>query len=282
MRAIFPSVAILSFGTCKMKRQLLSQAEVEHYRRDGYVTPQYRLPADVHARLKREVEALIDGNRDVRPEQLAGAHVKSNADTGVKGNTGLLDFTRNEDLLDIVEQIIGPDIVMWGSQVFSKPAHDGMAIPWHQDGQYWPMRPLANVTVWVALDPATRENGCLRVIPGTQASGLMPHHVDNAEGLVLNQGLDMDTLDESKAVDIILEPGQISLHHAMIAHGSNANNSSKRRCGYAIRYMPATSLFDRTILPTRIANNQVLDYSQRPLWLLRGKDRAGNDFTVGH
>jgi ectoine hydroxylase-related dioxygenase (phytanoyl-CoA dioxygenase family) len=92
----------------------------------------------------------------------------------------------------------------------------------------------------------------------------------------------MDKLDESKAVDIVLEPGQISLHHAMIAHGSNANRSAKRRCGYAIRYMPATSLFDRSIPPTRIANNQVLDYSQRPLWLLRGKDRAGNDFTVGH
>jgi len=265
-----------------MKRQLLSQAEVEHYHRDGYVTPQYRLPADVLANLKREIEALIDGNTNIRPEQLAGAHVKANADTGVKGNTDLLDFTRYPDLLEVVEQIIGPDIIMWGSQVFSKPAGDGMAIPWHQDGQYWPMRPLSNVTVWVAVDAATTENGCLRVIPGTHTSGLMPHTTDNKEGMALNQGLDMNTLDESKAVDIVLEPGQISLHHAMIAHGSNANMSSKRRCGYAIRYMPATSLFDRSIPPTRIANNQVLDYSQRPLWLLRGKDRAGNDFTVGH
>jgi hypothetical protein len=265
-----------------MKRHLLSEAEVEHYRRDGYVTPAYRLPTDVLAALRVEIERLIDGNTAIRSEQLAGAHVKANADTGVVGNTALLDFTRYPDLLDVVEQVIGPDIIMWGSQVFSKPAGDGMEIPWHQDGQYWPMRPLANVTVWIAVDAATTENGCLRVIPGTHESGLMPHKVDNKEGLVLNQKLDDTVFDERKAVDIVLEPGQISLHHAMLVHGSNANTSARRRCGYAIRYMPATSLFDRSIPPTRIANNQVLDYSQRPLWLLRGKDRAGNDFTVGH
>src|SRR3954469_22166883 len=109
-----------------MKRHLLSDAEVAYYRKNGYVTPQYRLPADVLANLKHEVEALIDGNANIRSEQLAGAHVKTNADTGVKGNEDLLDYTRHPDLLDIVEQIIGPDIIMWGSQVFSKPAGDGM------------------------------------------------------------------------------------------------------------------------------------------------------------
>ncbi len=265
-----------------MKRHLLSEAEIAAYKKKGYVTPSYRLPAEVLAKLRTEIERLIDGNAEIRPEQLAGAHIKANKDTGVAGNTDLLDFTRDPDLLDIVGQLIGPDIIMWGSQVFSKPAGDGMAIPWHQDGQYWPMRPLANVTLWIAVDAATPENGCLRVIPGTHESGLMPHQVNNVEGLALNQGLADGVFDESKAVDIELEAGQISLHHAMLVHGSNANTSSKRRCGYAIRYMPATSFFDRSIPPTRIANNQVLDYSQRPLWLLRGKDRAGNDFHVGH
>ncbi len=77
-----------------MKRHLLTDAEVAHYRKDGYVTPNYRLPADVHANLKREIESLIDGNATLRPEQLAGAHIKNNADTGVKGNADLLDFTR--------------------------------------------------------------------------------------------------------------------------------------------------------------------------------------------
>jgi hypothetical protein len=265
-----------------MKRHLLSDAEVTSYRRNGYVTPRYRLPADLLEKLRQDVEALIDGNKDVRPEQLVGAHIKNSKDTGVRGRDELLDFAQHPDLLDIAEQIIGPDLILWGSQVFSKPARDGMAIPWHQDGQYWPMRPLSTVTVWIAIDPATTENGCLRVIPGTHESGLMPHETSNAEGLALNQGVAKGTFDEREAVDIELEAGQISLHHAMLVHGSNANNSAKRRCGYAIRYMPATSHFDRRLPPTRIANNQAIDFSQRPLWLVRGKDRANNDFSVGH
>ena len=132
---------------------------------------------------------LIDGNTDVRPEQLVGAHIKSSKDTGVRGRDELLDFAQHPDLLDIAEQIIGPDLILWGSQVFSKPARDGMAIPWHQDGQYWPMRPLSTVTVWIAVDPATTENGCLRVIPGTHQGGLMPHETSDADGLALNQGV---------------------------------------------------------------------------------------------
>lgn len=265
-----------------MKRHLLSEREVNAYRANGYVTPRYRLPDDVLLRLRREVEALIDSNAEVRPEQLVGAHIKNSKDTGVRGRGELLEFARNPDLLDIAEQLIGPDLILWGSQVFSKPAGDGMAIPWHQDGQYWPMRPLATVTVWIAVDEATPQNGCLRVIPGTHESGLLPHESTEESGLALNQGLVSGTIDEREAVDIELEAGEISLHHAMIVHGSNANRSAKRRCGYAIRYMPATSHFDRTLLPTRIANNQVLDFSQRPLWLVRGQDRANNDFAVGH
>jgi hypothetical protein len=265
-----------------MKRRLLSDQEVSAYHANGYVTPRYRLPTDILAELRRSVEALIDANADVRPEQLVGAHIKKSQDTGVRGRDELLEFARNPDLLDIAEQLIGPDLILWGSQVFSKPASDGMAIPWHQDGQYWPMRPLATVTVWIAVDPATVENGCLRVIPRTHKGGLLPHESTDEAGLALNQGLTKSAIDEESAVDIKLEAGQISLHHAMVVHGSNANLSSKRRCGYAIRYMPATSHFDRSIPPTRIANNQVLDFSQRPLWLVRGKDRANNDFVVGH
>jgi len=261
---------------------LISDAEVAQYRRDGYVTPAFRLPSAALDDLRETIERLMRDNPDIRPEQLVGAHVKQSKDSGVKGSEALFEFTRRSDLLDVVERLIGPDIIMWGSQVFSKPAGDGMAIPWHQDGQYWPMRPLATVTVWIAVDAATVENGCLRVVPGTHTGGLMRHESSDAPGLALNQGLAEGTFDERDAVDILLEPGQISLHHAMLVHGSNANGSPKRRCGYAIRYMPATSHFDRTIPPTRLAANQVIDFSQRPIWLLRGRDRANNDFSAGH
>ena len=260
---------------------LLNDEEVAQYGRDGYVTPKFRLPPEALGQLRETIERLMRDNPTIRPEQLVGAHVANSKDSGVKGSPALFDFTRRPDLLDIVERLIGPDIIMWGSQVFSKPAGDGMAIPWHQDGQYWPMRPLATVTVWIAVDAATVENGCLRVVPGTHTGGLMRHESSDAPGLALNQGLAEGTFDESRAVDILLEPGQISLHHAMLVHGSGANRSGKRRCGYAIRYMPATSHFDRTIPPTRLAANQVIDFSQRPIWLLRVRDRANNDFSAG-
>lgn len=265
-----------------LARRPLSDAEVERYHRDGQLTPAFRLPADLLARLTSAIEGLIDDNPDIRPEQLVGAHIARSADSGVRGREELLACAQHPDILDLVEQIIGPDQIMWGSQVFSKPAGDGQAIPWHQDGQYWPMRPLATVTVWIAIDPATRANGCLRVIPGTHRGGLLHHDSSADSSLALNQGLVEGSYDEAKAVDIELEPGQISLHDCMLIHGSNANPSGMRRCGYAIRYMPATSLFDRTIPPTRIAHNQVIDFSQRPIWLVRGQDRAGNDFKVGH
>jgi hypothetical protein len=263
-----------------MGRALLSEAEVEAYHRDGQLTPAHRLPADLLGEISGCIEALIAQNPDVRTEQLAGAHIRRSADTGVRGVEDLLACTHHPAILDMVEQLIGPDLIMWGSQVFSKPAGDGLAIPWHQDGQYWPMRPLANVTVWIAVDPARVENGCMRVIPGTHRQGLMPHVSTDDPGLALNQAVGAP-IDETLVRDVELEPGQVSLHDAMLVHGSNANRSGMRRCGYAIRYMPATSLFDRSLSPMRIAQNQVLDYSQRPIWLVRGEDRAGNDFSAG-
>ncbi len=263
-----------------MGRAVLSQSEIEAYDRDGQLTPRHRLSGGLLAEMTRCIEDLIAANPDVRPEQLVGAHIRKSDDTGVRGVDELLELASHPDILDPVEQIMGRDLILWGSQVFSKPASDGLAIPWHQDGQYWPVRPRRTVTVWIAIDRADVDNGCMRVIPGTHRQGLMAHESTDDEGLALNQGV-AEPIDESAAVDVVLEPGQFSLHDAMLVHGSNANRSGRRRCGYAIRYMPATSLFDRSIPPTRIARNQVIDFSQRPIWLVRGQDRAGNDFTVG-
>ena len=261
-------------------RKVLSEAEVETYRRDGQLTPRQRLSEPLLARMSACIEDLIATNADIRPEQLVGAHIRRSGDTGVRGVAELLELACHPDILDAVEQLMGPDLILWGSQVFSKPAGDGLAIPWHQDGQYWPVRPLRTVTVWIAIDRADADNGCMRVIPGTHTQGLMDHAATDDEGLALNQGV-ADPIDETTARDVVLEPGQFSMHDAMVVHGSNANRSGRRRCGWAIRYMPATSLFDRSIPPTRIARNQVIDFQQRPIWLVRGRDRAGNDFEVG-
>lgn len=153
----------------------------------------------------------------------------------------------------------------------------------HQDGHDWPIRPLADCTVWVALEPSTCSNGCLQVIPGSHLPRqLHPHLHEDRTDLTLQQRLADDAFDERTAVSIELQPGQMSLHDVCMVHGAAANTSTQRRTGVALRYMPATSLFDRRLKPVHGQTGVAVDFAQRPLWLLRGQDRAGNDLTVGH
>ena len=157
-----------------------------------------------------------------------------------------------------------------------------MEVPWHQDGHYWPIRPLATCTIWVAIDDSTVENGCLRVIPRSHCGReLFPHLKEDRRDVVLNRKVEGGAFDVATAVDVELEAGQMSMHDVYLIHGSNANRSPKRRAGLAIRYMPGTSHFDRAI-PPKDAGYQT-DFAHRPIWLLQGEDRTGkNDFEVGH
>jgi len=136
----------------------------------------------------------------------------------------------------------------------------------------------------VALEPSTRANGCLRVIPGSHAAKtLHPHLHEDRQDLTLNQRLAAGAFSEDAAVDVELAPGQMSLHDVYMVHGARANTSALRRTGVALRYMPATSHFDRRLRPVDGQSGVPVDFSQRPLWLLKGRDVCGlNDFDVGH
>jgi len=261
----------------------LGPAEIETYRRDGLVVPGYRLPPDQLARLQTALDELIAANPHVRPEQLISAHLAKGGGEQVRGHEAFLDFAHDPAILDMVEQLIGPDLVLWGCQVFCKRAGDGLEIPWHQDGRYWPIRPLATCTVWVALDWSVPENGCMRFIPGSHSGKVYAHRRDSRPDLALDLVLEEGEVDRGAARDVVLEPGQMSLHDVYLVHGSAPNRSPRRRAGLALRYMPATSLFDRGIGGTSTTSRGlVVDFSKRPLWLVRGEDRAGNDFAIGH
>ena len=258
--------------------------EIEHYRRDGWVVPAYRLPAQQLDVLRETLDQLIRDNPGTRPERLVSIHIEGHNAEGVRGSRKFLDLARDPALVDLVAQLIGDDIILWGCQIFCKPGGDGMEVPWHQDGHYWPIRPLATCTVWVALDDSTVENGCLRVIPGSHlAQTIHPHLREERDDLVLNQRTADGHFDETTAVDIKLQAGQMSMHDVYMIHGSNPNRSPRRRAGVAIRYMPATSLLDRSLMQPGAQSGYTIDFSSRPLWLLRGVDRTGrNDFRVGH
>ena len=262
----------------------LSADEIAHYRTEGYVVPHYRLPADRVSRMRDALDALIRDNPGVRPEKLVSAHVEGDNGEGVRGSRSFLELAMDPEIVELVSGVIGNDVVLWGCHVFCKPPAEGFETPWHQDGHYWPIRPLANCTVWVALEESSIENGCLRVIPRSHQGQVLHEHLhEDRDDLTLNQRMAAGSFDEDTAVDLELAPGQMSLHDVYMIHGAKANTSNKRRSGVALRYMPATSVFERDLRPVDGKSGVAVNFAQRPLWLLRGIDRSGrNDFEVGH
>ena len=151
----------------------------------------------------------------------------------------LFDLVCDPAILDHVEKILGPDILCWSSSFFSKPPNDRAFVSWHQDLTYWGLEPEVIVTAWIAITPSTRESGCMRVIPGSHIQGQQGHSDTYATENLLSRGQVLDVkVDEDCAVDILLQPGEMSLHHVLMVHGSKINQTQAPRHGYAIRYIP--------------------------------------------
>lgn len=250
----------------------LTPAEIRAYHESGFLVTGFRLGPERLQCLREAVERVIAANPEVRPERLVNIHTPVKNPQGLIGDGRFLELAKDSDILDIVAQVIGDDIILWGAQLFCKPARDGMAVPWHQDGYYWPIQPLANCTAWIALDDCTVENGCLRVIAGSHRNRrTFAHERDDNERLVLNLKVTQAELDEANAVDVEIAAGQLALLDVYTVHGSNPNTSPQRRAALALRYMPGTSYIDMKL------------FSPRPLFLVRGEDRTGrNDFHIYH
>jgi non-haem Fe2+, alpha-ketoglutarate-dependent halogenase len=141
-------------------------------------------------------------------------------------------------VLDAVESILGENLLVWGSRWFSKMPGDKTYVTWHQDSTYWGLHPPNVTTAWIALSESIPENGCMRVVPDTHRGDLLPQKDTYAPDNALTRGQEISVeVDESGAVDIILRPGEMSLHHIKIVHSSNANMSDKPRIGIAVRYV---------------------------------------------
>ena len=257
--------------------------ETARYRADGLVVSPFRLsPARLES-MRQCLERLLRDNAEVAPESLVCPHIPNGARHDAAAAAKWFEFATDPGVLDLVTQLIGPDVILWGSQVFCKPALTGREVPWHQDGQYWPIRPLATCSVWIALDDVSPENGCMRYIAGSHRSrGLLPHRIRPGNDIVLNQEIDPASMDTAAVMDDVLPAGGFSLHDVYLVHGSNANRSARRRAGFVVRFMPATSLFDRSVDRMQDQAGVSFSFSRRPIWLVRGEDRAGNDFAIGH
>ena len=262
----------------------LTASEIETYRRDGLVVPSFHLGEARLERLRGAVERLVAANPDVPPEYLIGPHIPRPDDRDPELHREFRDLCLDARILDLVESVIGPDIILWSSGVFCKPAGVGREVPWHQDGQYWPLRPLATCSVWVAVDDSFPANGCMRYIPGSHGPRRLYRH-EHARGdeLVLNRRVAPSEFDPGAARDDVLRAGELSLHDVHLVHGSNPNRSGSRRAGYVMRYFPGTTFYDREMDVGQSSDIGVSDFAKRPIWLARGADRTGrNDFRIGH
>jgi non-haem Fe2+, alpha-ketoglutarate-dependent halogenase len=210
----------------------LSDAQVQQYREQGYLCPITALTGEEAARYRAALEAAEARAGGALP----GAHKHKPHLV----YTWAQELIRHPRILDAVEAVIGPDILAWESVLFTKEPKTEDYISWHQDITYWGLDQEGDVvTAWVALSPSNPKSGCMRVVPGTHLREVVPHADTFSERNMLSRGQEIAVeVDEDHAVDLVLQPGQMSLHHVKIFHGSHQNRSTDRRIGFAIRYLP--------------------------------------------
>jgi non-heme Fe2+,alpha-ketoglutarate-dependent halogenase len=232
----------------------LSQAAVQDYRSNGYYFPVPALSAGEVAHYRGCLE---------EHEAKAGEPLQGN----YRHKAHLLftwvdEIVHNPRIVDAAEDVLGPDLLCWTTNFFIKEANSPGFVSWHQDAFYWGLSKDDVMTAWVALSPANLESGCMKFIPGSQTQDHLKHvdtfHKDN----LLSRGQEITVeVDANKSVDCILAPGEMSLHHVKLVHGSEPNRSNDRRIGLAIRY-----------IPTSLKQLKVRDAAT----LVRGVDRYNN------
>jgi non-haem Fe2+, alpha-ketoglutarate-dependent halogenase len=209
----------------------LTPAQIEQYREEGCVFP---------IRIMSETEAAELRGRLEEFEQRTGGPLKG--DLRHKSHllfTWLAELVRCRSILDAVEDLHGPDLLCWTTNFFIKEATDPAFVSWHQDSTYWGLSTPDVVTAWVASTEATAGNGAMEYIPGSHKLDQIPHRDTFAKHNLLTRGQEvMVEVDQSQRRIITLRPGEMSLHHVRLVHGSPPNPSSDRRIGFAIRYIP--------------------------------------------
>ena len=234
--------------------------QVAFYREQGYLKFGRIFDREEIDALRQHVDDMIAAlPPGKRPEEMDVPHFQ---------DPWLFRYLTDPRVLDVIEDFIGPDITLWSSHFIAKPGGDGKMVPWHTDGAYWGqvLSPMKVITLWLAVDESGRENGCMRVIPGShrEMAGMDQYEAVDRATNVFHARLRPELIDEAKVVDLELQPGECHFHDAWTVHGSNPNFSSKRRCGYTMRYMPADVVFQ----PGEWARSH-------RVYLVRGEDRTG-------
>ncbi len=212
--------------------QVLTSAQIDGYNESGYVAPVTVFDSQQIAGIRAYFDDLLARVTAAGGDSysISSAHLKYGP---------VYDILTEPRIVEVVADLLGENVVGWGSHFFCKMPRDGKAVAWHQDASYWPLSPSKAVTVWLAIDDADRENACMRFVAGSHHHGHMTYRPSNPdEHNVLNQTID-NPEQFGQIVDDELAAGQISLHSDLLLHGSEANLSDRRRCGLTLRYCSA-------------------------------------------
>ena len=251
---------------------MLNKEQILNFHNEGIVKSATCLSTDKIKEINLALDKYLANNKNENNEFVSGLYEKDSA---------FLKFALYPEILNEVKQLIGNDVILWGSSLFCKAEKTGKETPWHQDGEYWPIKPLESLTVWLAIDKVTNENGPLQYIPGSHLDKkLAEHETLDKNNITLNQTLKNIDNIRDKAKSVTLNPGMFSIHDVYLFHGSKANTSGNRRAGLTYRYMPATCFFDH--FGAKEIEKKVGYSLQRQLHLVSGSDKANNKIFKDH
>lgn len=233
--------------------KVLTAEQVARYRSEGHLFPFQAFPPETARMYRAKLDAFA---AEIGGDPLKVLRVKAHLVV-----PWLVEMARTPAILDVVEDVIGPDIRLYLSALWAKEARDPRFVSWHQDSAYFGLEPHEEVTVWVAITPSTKESGCVRVLPGSHLAADRKHVETRDPANLLSRGQAIVDVDESRAVDMELQPGQFSIHHERMVHGSPPNSADWPRIGFSFMFIPAHV---RSTI------------GRRGSILLRGEDRYGN------
>ena len=212
--------------------QVLSANQVHQYNELGYLMPLEGLDASEANDLRTYFDGVLDAFHNLGRDSysISTAHLRF---------ARIYQLLSHPAIVGPVADLLGPDIIGWGAHFFCKMPHDGKRVPWHQDALYWPITPTRTVTVWLAIDDADPGNANMRFIPGSHVHGPIDYEVIDGTDTVLNLETQNPESYGDSPVDVTLKAGQFSMHCDLLLHGSEANESDRRRSGITLRYAAA-------------------------------------------
>ena len=270
---------------------IVTDAEIRHFKDNGFVIPSTGLSADDAAEMRETIERILVDNPDWHGiVRMPHVPIRDGQVEGLIGGEALFRIAIHPTIIEAARRLIGPNLILWGGEIFAKPAGIGKRTPWHQDCYTPAVKPgpgrerAQSAQVWIAVDDVDATNGGLRFIAKSGQHGRLDHAKKQSSADLLNFEIDTSRFDQAAIVDSVLPSGHFSVHDLYVVHGANANVSGRRRIGLTFHYMAAEDIYDRSFGDAiGSGREKPAPIALRPIWLVLGENQLeANDFVTGH